>query len=190
MNARVNPSNLSPDELQQDADRMRRQIGSTVERLRTRLTPRNIVSEIAEGAGMQDVTPRSVVDFAARRHPISTVLVGLGLGVLAFSVLKSSEKGGPGALHQTFSSLAQSARNSFNAHAAAKREDFVRAAEAHLTAGAGQLSGAVEKKLGDVVSLVPAPVEARPLIESALQLLLVSAMEAIFAKARNSPASN
>jgi hypothetical protein len=90
MNARVNPSNLSPDELQQDADRMRRQIGSTVERLRTRLTPRNIVSEIAEGAGMQDVTPRSVVDFAARRHPISTVLVGLGLGVLAFSVLKSS----------------------------------------------------------------------------------------------------
>jgi Protein of unknown function (DUF3618) len=184
LNARVIPSDLSPDELQQDADRVRRQIGSTLERLRTKLTPRNIISEITEGSGMGDVTPRSVVDFAARRHPVSTVLVGLGLGVLAFSVLKSSEKGGPGALQQTFSSLAQSARDTFKAHAETKRQDFVRAAEAHLTTGAGHLTGAVEKGLEDLVSLVPAPVEARPLIESALQLLLISGLEAIFAKAR------
>jgi len=184
MNARVIPSDLTPDELQQDADRVRRQIGSTLERLRTKLTPRNIVNEIAEGSGVGDVTPRSVVDFAARRHPVSTVLVGLGLGVLAFSVLRSSEKAGPGALHQTFSSLAQSARDTFKAHAEAKRQDFVRAAEAHLTTGAGHLTGAVEKGLEDLVSLVPAPVEARPLIESALQLLLISGLEAIFAKAR------
>jgi hypothetical protein len=184
LDARVVSPNLSPDELQQDADRARRQIGSTLERLRIKLTPRNIISEIAEGTGVQDLTPRSVVDFAARRHPVSTVLVGLGLGVLAFSVLRSSEKAGPGALHQTFSSLAQSARDTFKAHAAAKREDFVRAAEAHLTTGVGHLTGAVEKGLEDLVSLVPAPAEARPLIESALQVLLISALETIFAKAR------
>ena len=125
MDARVVFSNLSPDELEQDADRVRRQIGSTLGRLRERLTPRNIISEIAEGSGVRDVTPRSVVDFAARRHPVSTVLVGLGLGVLAFSVLRSSEKAGPGALHQTFSSLAQSARDTFKAHAEAKRQDYL-----------------------------------------------------------------
>ena len=134
-----------PDELERQADRVRSQIGATLDQLRTKLTPRNIIGEIAEGSGLRDLTPRSFVDFAARRHPVSTVLVGVGLGVLAFSVLRSSEKSGRGVLRETLGALAQSARNSFQTHAAAKREDFVRAAEAQLSAGAEQREGRCRK---------------------------------------------
>jgi hypothetical protein len=173
-----------PDELERQADRVRGQIGATLDQLRTKLTPRNIVGEIAEGGGLLNLTPRSFVDFAARRHPVSTVLVGVGLGVLAFSVLRSSEKSGRGVLRETLGALAQSARNSFQTHAAAKREDFVRAAEAQLSAGAEQVRDAVEKGVGELVSRSPAPPEARPLVESALQLLLIAALETILAKAK------
>src|SRR5271170_3383536 len=175
---------MSSDELERQADRVRSQIGATVGRLRTKLTPRNIIGEIAEGSGLRDLTPRSFVDFAARRHPVSTVLVGLGLGVLAFSVLRSSEKSGPGTLRETLGTLTESARNSFQTHAAAKREDFVRAVEAQLSASAEHLSDAVDKGVAELVSRVPAPPEARPLIESALQVLLIAALETILAKAK------
>jgi len=161
---------------------LRGEIGVTLDQLRTKLTPRNIVGEIAESNGVADLTPRSVFDFAARRHPVSTVLVGLGLGILAFSALRSSEKNGPGALRETLAALTQSARNSFKTHAAAKREDFVRAAEVQLSAGAEHLSGAVERGVGELVSRLPAPSEAKPLIESAMQVLLIAALEKIFAR--------
>jgi hypothetical protein len=179
------PPETSPDELERQANRVRSEIGATVDQLRMRLTPRNIAAEIAEGSGLRDLTPRSFVDFAARRHPVSTVLAGLGLGVLAFTVLRSSEKSGPGgALRDTLGALTQSARNSFQSHAAAKREDFIRAAEAQLSAGAEHVSDAIEKGVGELVSRVPAPSEARPLIGSALQVLLIAALEAILAKAK------
>lgn len=185
MDARVaSPPEMSPDECERQADRVRSQIGATLNQLRTKLTPRNIVDEIAEGSGLRDLTPRSFVDFAARRHPVSTVLVGLGLGVLAFSVLRSSEKSGAGGLRETLGALTQSVRNTFQTHAAAKREDFVRAAEAQLSAGADHVRNAVEKGVGELVSRVPAPPEARPLIESALQVLLIAALETILAKAK------
>ena len=107
----ASPPEMSPDELEREADRVRSQIGVTVSQLRTKLTPRNIIGEIAERGGLRDLTPRSFVDFAARRCPVSTVLVGLGLGVLAFFALRSSEKSGPGALRETLGVLTQSARN-------------------------------------------------------------------------------
>jgi hypothetical protein len=110
LDARVFPNRTSPDKLELDADRVRGQIGATLERLRTKLTPRNIVGEMAEDVGVSDLTPRAFFDFAARRHPVPTVLVGLGLGVLAFSALRSNEKSGSGALHESFAALAQSAR--------------------------------------------------------------------------------
>ena len=181
MDARV--TGTSADELERSADRLRGDIGATLERLRTKLTPRNVLAEIAEGAGVSDLNPRSFFDFAARRHPIPTVLVTLGLGALAVSALRSRGSG-PGALQATFSALTQSARDSFNTHAAAKREDFVRAAEAQLSAGAGLLSDAVEKGVGELISRVPAPPEAKPLLESALQVLLIAGLETIFSKVR------
>ena len=185
MDARMaSPPEMSPDELEREADRVRSQIGVTVSRLRTKLTPRNIAGEIAERGGLRDLTPRSFVEFAARRRPVSTVLVGLGLGALAFFALRSSEKSGPGALRETLGALTQSARNSFQTHAAAKREEFVRVAEAQLSASAEHLSDAVDKGVGELVSRVPAPPEARPLIESALQVLLIAALETILAKAK------
>jgi hypothetical protein len=161
---------------------VRGDIGATLEQLRTKLTPRNIVGEIAESAGVADLTPRSVFDFAAQRHPVSTVLVGLGLGMLALSALRSGDKNGPGALQETLSALTQSARKSFKSHAAAKREDFVRAAEVQLSAGAEHLGDAVDRGVGELVSRLPAPSEAKPLIESALQVLLIAALEKIFAR--------
>jgi len=175
---------MSPDELEVQANRVRDQMGATVEQLRAKLTPRNIVGEISERSGVRDLTPSSLFDFAARRHPVSTVLVGLGLGVLAFAAARSSKKAGPGVLRETLGALTHSAGNTFKARAAAKREDFVRAAEAQMSAGAEHLSSAVDKGLGELLSRVPAPPEAKPLIASAVQVLLLAALETIFARAR------
>ena len=63
----ASPPEMSPDELEREADRVRSQIGLTVSRLRTKLTPRNIAGEIAERGGLRDLTPRAFVEFAARR---------------------------------------------------------------------------------------------------------------------------
>ncbi len=170
---------MSPAELELRADSLRGEIGSTLDRLRVRLRPRNIADEVAERSGVRDLTPSVVFNFAAKEHPVATALVGLGLGLWAFSMLRSSGKPGPGAMRQTISTLSQSTQRTFSERAKVKREEFIRAAEEHLTAGAIQLSDAVEKGVGQLISQAPVPPEAKPLMSSAAQIILIAAMETI-----------
>jgi Protein of unknown function (DUF3618) len=173
----------SPDDLEARADRLRGEIGSTLDRLRVKLRPRNLASEVAERTGVNDITPGAVLDFAARQHPAATALVALGLGVWAFSIFRRpSKNSGSGAVRETLGALSQSAKKTFSDRAHAKREQFLRSAEAHLAAGASQLSDAVEKGVGELVSRAPGPPEAKPLIESAVQIILITALESLVAK--------
>jgi len=64
----VDARTVSPDDLEARADRLRGEIGSTLDRLRVKLRPRNLASEVAERTGVSDSTPGAVLDFAARRH--------------------------------------------------------------------------------------------------------------------------
>ena len=172
----------SPDELEARADHVRGKLGATIDSLRQRLTPRNLVDEITDRSGVRQFAPSSMFDFAARRHPVTTVLVGLGAALLAFSAVKAGGKAGSGSIRETLDELSQSARQAFKDRAEAKRRDFVQTAQAHLSTGVDQLGDAVERGIGDFVSRMPAPAETKPLIESAVQILLVAAIETLLRK--------
>jgi hypothetical protein len=80
--------------------------------------------------------------------------------------------------------LSQSAKQALKNKAQVQRTAFVRAAEAQLSAGAQHLSEAVETGVRDLVARTPAPPEAKPLIESAAQIILIAAFEALFDRVR------
>ena len=56
------------------------------------------------------------------------------------------------------------------------------AASSHIQAGATQLSEAIENGLDDLVGAIPATPATRPLIESAIQMALLMALESLLPK--------
>ena len=68
-------------EYEVEADRLRAQIGATVETLRGRLTPSNMASEAASRAGIADLSWGGAFEYASKRHPVPTAIIGLGLGL-------------------------------------------------------------------------------------------------------------
>ena len=64
----------SPDDYEEDADRVRAQLSSTWAQLRTNLVPSNLVDEIAQESGLREVTPATLFNYGARRHPVPTAL--------------------------------------------------------------------------------------------------------------------
>jgi hypothetical protein len=180
---------LSPSECEEDANRVRARLGSTIAQLRTNLAPANLVDELARGSGLRDVSPGSALDFAARRHPIPTALIGLGIGLWAYSLARSKSTHGGEAparrpLRSTGESLARSATNVFRDRAEAKRQQFVAVASSHVKAGATQLSDVIEKSIDDLIGKIPATPATRPLIESAIQMALLAMFEALLPKLR------
>jgi hypothetical protein len=178
---------LSPDEYEEDADRARAELRSTWAQLRTNLVPGNLYDEIAQESGLRGVTPAAVFDFGARRHPVPTALVGLGIGLLAFSFARSRSGDGhdaQGSLRSAARSLARSAADVFRDRAEAKRQAVMRAASSQIQAGATQLSDVIENGVDDLIGNIPATPAARPLIQSAIQLALLMAVETLLAKRR------
>jgi len=174
----------SPAELEAQANRVRGQVGDTLDALRSRLTPRNLIDEMADRSGVREITPSSMFDFAVGRHPMITAAAGVGVGLCAFLAFRSSSASGPGIIRQTIGDLSQSTKKSLKSRVEAKRGEFMRAAETHLSAGVEQLSDAVEKGVGELVSRSPAPNEAKPLIESAIQIILIAAFESLLNRRR------
>ena len=84
---------MKPVEYEQEADRTRAELRSTWAQLRENLTPSNLAEEIAQESGLRDITPAAVFDFGARRHPVPTALIGLGIGLFAFALARRSRSG-------------------------------------------------------------------------------------------------
>jgi hypothetical protein len=173
----------TPHELEDEADRLRALFGETASRLRRNLNPATLFDEFTQSSGLRDVTPTKVFDFAAKRHPLITMAIGLGVGLLAYSAVrgaKSSERNiarENGSIRATLNSLAQSATNVFRERIDNKREALFNTAKAHVAASATQLSDAIERGLDDFVADIPVSAAVRPLIESTIQMILLAALE-------------
>jgi hypothetical protein len=189
----------SSSELEAEADRLRAGLDVTVDRLRDQLTPAHLLNEWAESSGLKTITPDKIFDLTARRHPIPTVLVGAGLGILVYAIARrwniqipqlDREAGPRDTATDIVGSLAETATKAFREHAEAKREAVIDAARSHVASAANQLSGTMERTLDDLLAHTTIPVDARPALVTTVQLLLVAALEAVLPRsAHSSPIS-
>ena len=178
---------LSASEYEEDANRISARLGATIDQLRTNLAPSSLADALARRSGLRDVSPASAFDFAARRHPVPTALVGIGIGLWAYSLARSrsTHRGEPGAqrsLRDAAGSLARSATGVLRDRAAAKRQAFVTLANAHVRAAAAQLSDAIENNVDDLVGEIPAAPTARAFMASAIQMALFATFDALLSK--------
>ena len=175
-------------EYEEDADRARVRLGGTIVRLKSNLAPSNLADQIARGSGFRDASAASAIDFATKRYPIPTLLIALGVSVWAYSTARSrSSRWGAGnasSMRDTVDTLTRSATNVFRQRAGAKREEFVVAESSHIAAGASQLSDTIENGVDDLIHKIPASPAMRRVIESAVQMALLSALEALAPKSR------
>ena len=173
---------LSPDQYERDANRIRARLSSTWAQLGANLAPSNLATEIARASGVHEITPAGVFDFGARRRPVPTAVIGLGLGLLAFSLARTKSSNGHeahGSLRKTAEALGRSATDVFRDRAEAKRQALISVASSQIRAGATQLSDAIEKGVDDVIGEIPATPGVRPFIQSAIQMALLAALEAL-----------
>ena len=96
-----------------EANRLRAAIGSTIEELRYGLKPSNLASEAASRVGIADLSWGGVFDFASKRHPIPTAIIGLGLALWTLSAMRRRARTEGGAsltssLNETSGSLVDS----------------------------------------------------------------------------------
>jgi hypothetical protein len=198
----------STSELEADANRLRAQLAATVDQLRHQLTPAHLLDEWAQSNDLKAITPNKVFDFAAHRHPVPTVLIGAGLGILAYAIARrrniqdrqldltpnlsgnDREPGPRGSTTDIVGSLTETAAKAFRERAEAGREAVIDAAKSRVASAADQLSGTMERKLDDIFARTSLPADARPVLVTTMQLLLVAALEAVLPQLpRSSPIS-
>ena len=68
---------LTSGEDEAQANRLRSQMGETVDEVRSNLTPSNLASEAASHVGMSELSWRGALDLASTRHPGPTAIAGL-----------------------------------------------------------------------------------------------------------------
>ena len=112
----VNVSRSSDYEAQ--ANRLRADMGSTIDQLRVNLTPSHLASEAASRAGVADLSFSGAFDFAGKRHPVPTAIIGLGLALWTLSAFRGRARGATLAslsspLTKSSSSLVNSATRCF-----------------------------------------------------------------------------
>ncbi len=168
------------------ANRLRAQIGDTIEDLRFSLRPANLASEAAARAGIADLSWGGTLEFASKRHPVPTAIIGLGIALWTLAALRRRKVDGfatfTPALRETSASLVESATRVLRDRAEIKRREFVNVAQAQITTGAARFSDEVERRLENVIDRVPGGPEVRPLIEAAIQIALSAALEGLFLK--------
>ena len=76
-------------EYEAEANRLRAQIRGTVGALRSGLTPSNLASEAASRAGIADLSWAGVFDYASKRHPVPTAIIGLGIALWTMSAVRN-----------------------------------------------------------------------------------------------------
>ena len=174
----------SSSEYEAEANRLRAQISATMDALRGRLTPSNLASEAGSRVGIADLSWSGAFDYASKRHPVPTAIIGLGIGLWALSSLRKRAKREHVAaltapIRESSESIVDSATRVFRERAEAKRRQFVDVAQAQIATGAAMLSDEIEKKLETVIDRVPGGISVRPLLESSIQLALAAALEGL-----------
>ena len=86
------------------------------------------------------------------------------------------------AFKESSSSIVDSATKVFRERAEAKRREFVGAAQVQVARGAAKLADEIERRLENVIDRVPGGSEVRPLIESTIQIALVSVLEGLLCR--------
>ena len=169
-----------------EANRLRARIGSTVEDLRFTLRPSNLASEAATRAGVADLSWGGAFDFAGKRHPIPTAIIGLGIALWTLATFRRRNVDGVATfaspLRETSASLVESATRVLRDRAEIKRREFVDVAQAQIANGAARFSDEVERRLENAIDRVPGGPEVRPLVEAAIQIALSAALEGLFLK--------
>jgi hypothetical protein len=174
-------------EYEAEANRLRAQIGVTVGALRSGLTPSNLASEAASRVGMADLSWGGAFDYASKRHPVPTAIIGLGVALWAMSAIRNRGERDQLAvvtarLRDSSDSIVQSATKVFRERAEAKRREFVDVAQSQVATGATILSDEIGKKLENVIDRLPGGINVRPLIESSVQVALAAALEGLLRK--------
>ena len=171
---------LTSGEYEAQANRLRSQMGETVDKLRSNLTPSNLASEAASRVGVSELSWRGALDFASTRHPGPTAIAGFGVALWLLAAARKRNKEGVHEvtlpLRESSSSLVDTATRVFRERAATKQREFMGAAQTHVAKGAAMLSDAIEDKLEDVIDRVPGGSQVRPLIESTVQIALATAV--------------
>ena len=164
------------------ANRLRAEMGATIDALRSSLAPSNLASEAASRVGLADVSWSGALEFAGKRHPVPTAIIGLGIALWTLSAVRGRAKsnaiaslGSP--LTESSSSLIDSATKVLRQRAEAKRQEFIGTAQAHVVSGAEQLSDEIERRVENIIVGVPGGNRAQPLISSAIQIALAALLE-------------
>lgn len=180
-------SAYSSSDYEAQANRLRAEMGLTIDELRSSLTPSNLASEAASRVGVSDLSWSGAFDFAGKRHPIPTAIIGLGLALWTLSAIRGRNRGRTLAsrgspLTESSSSLVDSATKVLRDRAEAKRLEFIGTAQAHVASGAEKLSDEIEKRVENIIVGVPGGNQARPLIASAIQIALAALLENLLHK--------
>ena len=173
-------------EYEAQANRLRAQIGARVDALQSELTASNLASEAASRIGMADLSWGGAFDYASKRHPVPTAIVGLGIALWTMAFKNRARRehlalvAAP--LREASDSIVQSATNVFRQRAEAKRREFVDVAQSQVATGATMLSHEIGKKLESYIDRLPGGINVRPLIESSVQVALAAALEGLLRK--------
>ena len=164
------------------ANRLRAEMGATIDQLRSNLTPSNLASEAASRVGVADLSWSGALDFAGKRHPVPTAIIGLGIAIWTLSAARGRARSKTLAslsspLTESSSSLLDSATKTLRQRAEAKRQEFVGTAQAQVVSGAEKLSDEIERRVENIIVGVPGGNQARPLIASAIQIALAVVLE-------------
>ena len=174
----------SSSEYEAEANRLRAQIGARVDSLRSELTPSNLASEAASRVGIADVSWGGAFEYASKRHPVPTAIIGLGLALWTMAAIKNRGKRDRFAavsapLRELSDTIVQSATKVFRERAEAKRREFVDVAQSQVATGATMLSDEIGKKLETYIDRLPGGINVRPLIKSSVQVALAAALEGL-----------
>jgi Protein of unknown function (DUF3618) len=177
----------SSSDYEAQANRLRAEMGATVDQLRFNLTPSNLASEAASRVGVSDLSWSGALDFAGKRHPIPTAIIGLGIALWTLSAVRGrAKKDTLASLSSPFtessSSLVDSATKVLRQRAEAKRQEFIGTAQARVVSGAEKLSDEIERRVENIIVGVPGGNQARPLIASAIQIGLAAVLENLLHK--------
>ena len=85
---------LTSGEYEAQANRLRSQMGETVDELRSNLTPSNLASEAASRVGVSELSWRGALDFASTRHPGPTAIAGFGVALWLLAAARKRNKEG------------------------------------------------------------------------------------------------
>ena len=86
---------LTSGEYEAQANRLRSQMGETVDELRSNLTPSKLASEAASRVGVSELSWRGALDFASTRHPGPTAIAGFGRFVALGGGSQAQQRGCP-----------------------------------------------------------------------------------------------